>query len=599
MLTAGLFTAILAAAPIQQDTNYEDRLIEWGLQLHERELEKNPAGKRVEEILVASENVFAPSDPYPLFLNLIHVRTREPVIRREVLLAPGDLWDPSRVMETERNLRKLFLLAVVKVVPVKGKDGGVGLLVVTKDRWSLRLSNSFTLIGSLLQFLQLQLIEVNFNGWGQQLAVNTTIRLDTFSVGQSFVERRLLSSRWYFGETASLIFNRATGAVEGTTGQVTFGRPIITLDQQWGFLLDTTWNVRKRRVYRGASIWQLPYPDATSSDTVPFAYDVKEFAADASVVRSFGRALKVDVTGSVGGYVRQYTPLLVTGAKADWLTANYLPRSENVAYGMGYIRAFPSNFKILRNIDTYELSEDFQLGWVAQGGVRFGVPIQFAKAQQYVTGLKGLDGIPVDADRLLKLPVVQSPFFEVGASLRYRFYLADDLFTATVAGAMRIRMGGQDIANRRLAAEISNYSPQFWGGRLVTRVLVDLKANDLDNRQLLLGGSTGLRGTYPEQFTGRNMILANVEYRARPIELWSNWLGLVLFYDVGSAFDTTPSLTHTVGLGFRLLLPQLNKEVLRLDFGFVFGGPIPGPDRINASWGQVTDIRPDFLDQPL
>ena len=39
--------------------------------------------------------------------------------------------------------------------------------------------------------------------------------------------------------------------------------------------------------------------------------------------------------------------------------------------------------------------------------------------------------------------------------------------------------------------------------------------------------------------SGRNMLLANVEYRARPIELWSNWLGLVLFYDVGSAFDTT------------------------------------------------------------
>lgn len=366
-----LLTAILAAAPVSQDTGYEDRLSEWGLALHERELEPKPAGKRVEEILVASENVFAPSDPYPLFLNLIHVRTREPVIRREVLLAPGDLWDTSRVMETERNLRRLFLLAVVKVVAVKGKNGGVALLVVSKDRWSLRLSNSFTLIGSLLQFLQLQLIEVNFNGWGQQLAVNTTIRLDTFSVGQTFIERRLLSSRWYFGETAALIFNRQTGAIEGTTGQVTFGRPIITLDQQWGFLVDGSWNVRRRRVFRGANIWQLPYPDETGSETVPFVYDVREFAGEANVVRSFGRAIKLDVTGALGGYSRQYTPSLVEGDQAAWLNANYLPRSENVTYLMGYVRAFPSNFKVLRNIDTFELSEDFQLGWVAQGGVRW------------------------------------------------------------------------------------------------------------------------------------------------------------------------------------------------------------------------------------
>jgi hypothetical protein len=225
---------------------------------------------------------------------------------------------------------------------------------------------------------------------------------------------------------------------------------------------------------------------------------------------------------------------------------------------------------VLRNIDTFEISEDFQLGWVAQGGVRWAFPLPFAP----------------------------SSFVELGASLRYRFYKADDLFTVTVAGAMRIRPG-QELANRRLAAEISNYSPQFWGGRLVTRVLVDFKGNDLDNRQLLLGGSTGLRGTYPEQFTGRNLVLANVEYRARPIELWSNWLGIVLFYDTGSAFDSTITLTHTLGIGFRILLPQLNKEVLRVDFGFVFGGPIPGADRINASWGQVTDIRPEFLDQPL
>lgn len=565
-----LLAAVLAATPVSQDTGYEDRLVEWGLSLHHREREPAPEGKRLEEVLVASEDVFVPSDPYPMFLNIFHARTREPVIRREVLLAPGDLWDTHRVQETERNLRRLFQLAVAKVVAVKGKEGGVALLVVTRDRWSLRLSNSFTLIGSLLQFLQLQLIEVNFNGWGQQLAVNTTVRLDTFSVGQLFVERRLLSSRWYLGETASLIFNRQTGALEGTSGTVDLARPLISLDQEWGFLAEATWNVRRRRVFRGASIWQLPYPDETSGQTLRLEYDVREFAGEARYTRSYGRAIKVDVSGSLGGYSRQYKPALAEGPEADWLTAHYLPRSENVTFFSGYLRAYPAEFKVLKNIDTFELSEDFQLGWVAQGGVRWAFPLLFEA----------------------------SNFVELGASLRYRFYRADDLFTVTAAGAMRIRPG-QELANRRFAAEVSNYSPQFWGGRLVTRVLVDFKGNDLDNRQLLLGGSNGLRGAFPEQFTGRNLVLGNFEYRARPIELWSNWLGVVLFYDVGSAFDSVFSPTHTLGIGFRLLLPQLNREVLRIDFGIVFGGANPGPDRINASWSQVTDIRPEFLDQPL
>jgi hypothetical protein len=567
-----LLVALLATATPAPEEGYEERLVAWALETHGREREPHPDGKRIEEVLIAAEEVFAPSDPYPLFLNLFHKRTRESVIRREVLLKEGDVWNPSYALETERNLRRLFILAVVKVVPVKGKNGGVALMVVTKDRWSLRLSNSFTLIGNLLQYLALELVEVNFNGWGQRLSANLVLRLDTVSVGQSFIERRLFGSRFYFGETASIVLNRQTGRPEGTSGTVSAGSPLITLDQQWGALVTGSWNVRKRRVFRGASIWQLPYPDATSTETVPYVYDVRELAVEASATRSFGRALKVDLTGAVGGYLHQYTPAAesnLTGAQAAWLVANYLPRSEDVTYLSAFARAYPSDFQVLRNIDTYQLSEDFQLGWLVQAGARWAVPL----------------GNP-------------NHFLELAAAVRYRFLRADDLFTVSLASGVRLR-AGQDAANQRVAAEIINYSPEFWGGRLVTRVVVDFKWNDLDNRQLLLGGSSGLRGAFADQLSGRQLLLGNVEYRARAFEMWSTWMGVVLFYDVGSAFDTVPQLVHTTGVGFRVLLPQLNREVLRIDFGLVLGGPTPGPDRINASWGQVTDNRPGFLDNPM
>jgi hypothetical protein len=133
----------------------------------------------------------------------------------------------------------------------------------------------------------------------------------------------------------------------------------------------------------------------------------------------------------------------------------------------------------------------------------------------------------------------------------------------------------------------------------VARLLVDFKWNDLENRRLLLGGATGLRGTFPEEFSGRNLVLANFEYRARPFVILTNWIGPVLFYDAGSVFDSSPVFTHTVGLGFRVLFPQLNQFVLRFDLGFVIGGGQPSLDRLNVSWGQVTDIRPAFLDQPM
>ncbi|MEW6430594.1 MAG: hypothetical protein AB1730_03715 [Myxococcota bacterium] len=568
----GLLVVLLAATAPAPDTGYEERLITWALETHGRVLEPNPDGKRIEEVLIVQEDIFAPSDPYPLFLNVFHKRTRESVIRREVLLDEGDAWEPSRALETERNLRRLFVLAVVKVVPVKGKGGGVGLMVVTKDRWSLRLTNSFTLIGSLLQYLALELVEVNFNGWGQRVSVNLVLRLDTVSIGQSFIERRLFGSRLYVGETASIVLNRQTGRPEGTSGSVSFGSPLITLDQRWGGLLTASWNVRKRRVFRGANIWQLPYPDESGSETVPYVYDARELTTEASGTRSFGRAIKVDLTAALGGYVRQYaapTESMLSRAQAAWLNDNYLPRSENVTYLSAFARAFPSDFQVLRNVDTYQLSEDYQLGWLVQGGARWAVPL-----------------------------FTPNHFVELAAAVRYRFLKAGDLFTVALAGGVRLRPG-QSPANQRVAAEVVNYSPEFSGGRFVARVLVDFKWNDLDNRQLLLGGSTGLRGAYPDELSGRQMVLGNLEYRARAFELWTTWVGVVLFYDVGSAFDAKPVFVHTTGVGFRILLPQLNREVLRIDFGFVINGPNPGPDRLNASWGQVTDIRPAFLDDPL
>ena len=68
---------------------YEEALVTWGLAQHSREVEPSPEGKRLEEVLVAAEDVIAESDPYPNFLNLAHVRTREQVIRRESLLELG------------------------------------------------------------------------------------------------------------------------------------------------------------------------------------------------------------------------------------------------------------------------------------------------------------------------------------------------------------------------------------------------------------------------------------------------------------------------------------------------------------------------------
>lgn len=571
---AFVLSMVLSATPEAQTSGPEEKLIQWGLKRRELQLDPNANGKIIEEVFVEREEIFPEENPK--FFDILHIKTRDSVVRREVLLKPGGAWDDQRALETERNLRRLFFLSVAKVVPVKAPNGRVNVLVVTQDKWSLRLSNSFTLIGSLLQYLQLTLVEVNFNGWGQSLSIDTVLRLDTFALGQSFTERRLFGSRWSFSEAATIVFNRQTGAAEGTVGQVIVGYPIITLDQPWGFLVDGAWNVRKRRIFRGANVWQLPYPDAAGSERVPFQFDQRELGLDATVTRRFGDGVKVDLTVTAGAYLRQYTPMAeskLNAEQASWLTANYLPRSENATFVEGIARAFTNDFRVLKNLDTYELSEDLQLGFQVTGGARWAFPS----------------------------PLTTQQFIEVGGAARYRFYQADDLFTVSAAGGARFRPG-TTTANERFAAEVLNYSPSFHGGRLVTRLLLDFRWNDLNNRQVLLGGSQGLRGTQAEQFSGRNMVLANVEYRTRPIAfVLGTYLGFVLFYDVGTAFDSVPLPQHTAGFGMRLLMPYFNFDVLRFDFGVHINNfaPTPGLDRLNVTWGQVNDIRPDILDRAL
>ncbi|MGZ3460488.1 MAG: BamA/TamA family outer membrane protein, partial [Archangium sp.] len=99
---------LLAADPAPPPAGgYEDALVQWGLERVGQAAEPAPEGKRLEGVLVASEDVVAPSDPYPLMLDLLHARTRDEVIRREVLLEPGAPYSSALAQETARNLRKL------------------------------------------------------------------------------------------------------------------------------------------------------------------------------------------------------------------------------------------------------------------------------------------------------------------------------------------------------------------------------------------------------------------------------------------------------------------------------------------------------------
>jgi len=69
--------------------------------------------------------------------NDLHWRTREQTIRLDLLFAVGDRCDPRRLAETERLLRARPYLRSAQVTAVPRPDGGVTIVVETRDELSL------------------------------------------------------------------------------------------------------------------------------------------------------------------------------------------------------------------------------------------------------------------------------------------------------------------------------------------------------------------------------------------------------------------------------------------------------------------------------
>jgi hypothetical protein len=90
------------------------------------------------------------------------------------------------------------------------------------------------------------------------------------------------------------------------------------------------------------------------------------------------------------------------------------------------------------------------------------------------------------------------------------------------------------------------------------------------NRTTYVGGSGRLRGYPSNYFAGKDVVAYNFEFRSRPVEILSCQLGAAAFFDAADAANGMNRLRpkHAIGIGFRILFPQLDRLVFRGDLGF-------------------------------
>jgi hypothetical protein len=532
----------------------------------------NPEGKLIERVDVVPLEVIEPRDPAPRFLNLFHATTRKAVIRRELLLEPGKPYSQVLVDDTLRNLRRLPELSLVLVVAVEGSaPDRVGLVVITKDVWSLRLSWNVVGTPGGLEELDLAPTETNLFGTQQTVRAEYIYEPLAHNFGGAYVIPRIDSSRVALEGSANLMINRQSGHPEGSYGGLLAGEPIVSGLTPWAWDARVAWNDIVFRRYQNAQ--QDLYVDPKTGIAVPYAYRYRKYEAVYNVTRSLGWATKHDFTLSAS-VVRQVYRTELPGydpvAVADF-AATQVPRSDtrvgpSLTYHM-YTRRY------LRVIDfeTLGLQEDFGLGpdvllqvfpsFRAFGATRDVIDLQ--AALQYTIAVRdGLARVFVITDTQPALDRVADALFNPGVHI----------VSPTIANLGRI------IVHASLSYRYRNY------------------LNVQDN----LGGENRLRGYPTSYFFNENLFSYNFELRSRPVEVLSCQLGGVLFHDVGDGFqggleNLRPH--HSVGFGVRILFPQLDRIVFRADVGFPLERPIDAttqrpiaPVSYLITFGQAFDV---------
>jgi hypothetical protein len=545
-----------------------------------------PQGKVIGQIHVMNLPVFSGRDWMFQWFNFLHWTTREGTIRREALFAPGQLYDEELIDETTRNLRlDPSYSSVVVILPVvAAAPGQVDVLIVTRDVWSLRLNTDFEVQQGRLVLFTGSLAENNLFGRRKRLALVFEMDQGVMALGPTYVDPNIAGTRLTLSTSVRALFQREGGALEGSSSSTVFAYPLYSLASRWQASIAAAHFNGVRRVFVGNDLARVDFLDTPEVESVPWVYRVRSFGATTAVVRQFGRSVIQRVSG--GHEYSVVRPSFTSDFPDDpQLRARFarlrFPRSERVSdLFVGY-NVFTPRYRPYRDLDSFDLREDRRLGPSADARI--------ARAARVLGG---------DGD-----------FYRLSAGAGWAFAAAGGY--QSLAARWGARLEGGRLVDHLLSVGTYLTSPVMAG---VVRVVANGGATVLldDTQRVVyaLGGDTGLRGYTIGDLQGQTVALGHLEVRSLPLSIASFRLGGLVFCDAGDAagaLDPVSSaggalaravrslgalaLKTDVGLGLRLLIPQLNSYVLRVDWAFATVSTprtrAGWPGRVSAGFRQV------------
>jgi hypothetical protein len=490
------------------------------------------AGARIGKVVIRALDVFDTSRPDEntwLFrsANRLHINTRESTIADRLLFREGDVYQGRLLEETERLLRDTRYLYDAAVRPVRYADGVVDVEVVTRDVWTLNPGVSFGRKGgeSTSGF---EIEELNLFGRGSQINLKRKNEVDRTIDTIRYIDRQL-GSTWWALELEHSNFS------DGGAQRFLLERPFYALDT---------------RRAGGVSLYD--------TDRIDTRYDRGERVGEYFVDNRFRSAWYGFSGGLQGRFVTRWSVGVTSDERVfdpvqGGRFKTVVPRDRKLVYPWAEVEWLENDFRAVRNRDQIERTEDFQYGWRA--GMRLGYS---------TTGL--------DADRNA---VVFTSHASKGLEL-------SDKSSLLFAGSLDGRYEEGNFADTLLSASARYYHRQSERRLFYAGLSVDAGEKLDADRELMLGGDTGLRG-YPLRYQGgQGRWLMTLEQR-----FFTDWypfrlvhVGAAAFVDVGGTWGRDPfasSNTHKVlsdvGVGLRLGNSRSGLgNVLHIDFAFPVNG---------------------------
>ncbi len=540
-----------------------------------------PDGKIVGAIHVVNLDVFLPSDGRFLeWFNHFHRTTREGIIRRESLLAPGMPYDPALVDETMRNLRNRTtysindppVSSVVAMVPVRAAaPGTVDVLIVTRDVWSLRFNASYNYQPGYLINLSTSLSENNLFGWRKQAALAFIMNPGDMWLGPNYLDPNLLGTHLRLTAAFYEIWGRRIGEIaagprEGYSTWVRIEYPFYALSGRWGGFIDGSYTTNVPKVISGTSLRYFNpstatcaapgAPDYPGADlNAACAYRARLGGLTSGLTRSFQRSWliqRMTIGNELGLNRPSFLPDFPSDLR-DIFAQTFFHTSERTSSLYAQYDAFTPRYRTYRNLDSYDLGEDQRLGpWVT---------LKFGRASTLLGSDADFFVLKTEAHVNAGL---LGGFQNIGASWESRAY-------------------GNGLHDQLLTAQLLAYTPVLARSfRIVASGKAGFIADNLHRPLVYVGALEGLRGYPVDFFSGFDYYLAHLEARTMAFPLASLRLGGLVFADAGHASATLRGLDFygDVGAGLRLLIPQLDADVLRCDWAFPFRDYAP----VKAGW---------------